>query len=442
MTTDTAQLSAGATELIAGFEAVEEELQESSPSWLNSLRIGGADSFRVRGLPGPKDEAWKYTRLSPLEKAVILPVEDVLDFDGAKLPPSLLDEEKTAGRLVFVNGVYQPGLSAQVDGLAVESLETLLKDNPEYPEQYMGSLGDEMESPLARLNDAYIRDGVAVFVHKNTKIDQPVEILFYGQGSDGSMVAYHPRNLIVVEQGAEATLIERHVGQGNYFANSVTEIFVADNARLHHYRHQDEDFDATHIATTALKIGRDAYYDGYTLSTGAGLSRNEITAILDGPGTDCHTNGAYLLSGAQHCDTTILMDHRQPHCTSNQNFKGVIDDSARGVFQGKIHVHRPAQKTDGYQLNNALLLSDKAEIDTKPELEIYADDVKCSHGATAGQLDEGPLFYLQSRGLSREEARAMLIEAFVGESLEDIDNEDVRNAFRGIIADWLQQGHV
>lgn len=441
-TTDLQQLSNGAASLIAGYEAVEDELKSSSPAWLNALRVGGADEFRVTGLPGPKAEAWKYTRLNVLETAEFLPVEDVQGFDAAKLPAPLLGESGTLGRLVFVNGVYQAELSTPVEGLAVESLETLVRDDPDHAETYLGGLKNEAESPLARLNDAYIHDGYAVYVRKNTRIETPVEILFYGSGGTENTVVYHPRNLIVVEDGAQATLLERHVGHADYFANSMTEIYVGDNARLHHYRHQDESRDATHIATTALRVGRDAYYDGYTLTTGAGLSRNELTAVLDGAGSDCHTNGAYLLDGAQHCDTTILMDHRQPHCRSNQNYKGVIDDSARGVFQGKIHVHRPAQKTDGYQLNNALLLSDRAEIDTKPELEIYADDVKCSHGATAGQLDEGPLFYLQSRGLSRDQARAMLIEAFVGESLEDIDDENVREAFREIIGNWLREGHV
>ena len=240
-----------------------------------------------------------------------------------------------------------------------------------------------------------------------------------------------PSLCVIMEENAELTLIERHNGQGAYWKNMVTEITLGDGARLNHIRLQTDGPDAVHTNMAHITLGRDAVYEGFALNMGAKLSRHEIQAVISGTGSHASFNGMNLLDGARHGDTTILIEHTAPNCTSNQFYRSLLDDQSRGVFQGKVHVHQAAQRTDAYQLSNAILLSPKAEMDTKPELEIYADDVKCSHGATTGNLDETPLFYLRSRGLSEREARLLLLQSFLDELVDKIDaarvQEDVRN---------------
>jgi Fe-S cluster assembly protein SufD len=246
-----------------------------------------------------------------------------------------------------------------------------------------------------------------------------------------------PQLAVRLGANAQAVIVEHHGGGGAAWNNMKTRIELAAGARLVHYRVQDYGAQTVYTQDTAVSIARDATYDSFTLTTGANLSRHEIHARLDGPGAHAELNGVNLLRGTQHGDTTITIDHRAPSCTSHQFYRSVLDNQARGVFQGKIYVAKAAQKTDGYQLSRAILLSEGAEMDTKPELEIYADDVKCSHGATTGQLDEEALFYMRSRGIGREEARGLLISAFVNEAVEKIGDEAVRKEFAAHVAVWL-----
>lgn len=257
------------------------------------------------------------------------------------------------------------------------------------------------------------------------------------EGAQGAYLS--PRLVVHVNKGEEITLIERQGGQGAYWKNGVTQIVVEEGAKLRHYRFFDEADAAVSTQSVHIQIARGARYEGLNVIGGAGLVRNQIHAEIQGEGADCTIAGLNLLSGTQHADTTITIEHQAPHCTSNQLYKNVVADKARGVFQGKVHVHQVAQKTDGYQLSNTLLLSPLAEMDTKPELEIYADDVKCSHGATTGQLDEEPLFYMRARGIPDSEARALLIEAFAGEALTRISDEAIQEAVRAQIAAWLKE---
>ncbi len=246
-----------------------------------------------------------------------------------------------------------------------------------------------------------------------------------------------PRVVVHIKRGQEATLIERQGGQGAYWKNGVTQIALEDGAILHHYRIADDGDEGVHTHFTHVTIGRDARYKAVTLNFGSALSRHQIHAELQGPGGDCTLAGVNLLGGKRHGDTTITIEHQAPHCTSNQIYKNVLMDSARGIFQGKVHVHQIAQKTDGYQLSNTLMLSPLAEMDTKPELEIYADDVKCSHGATTGQLDEAPLFYMRARGIPEAQARALMIESFIGEALSHVHDETLRTAMQDKARAWL-----
>jgi Fe-S cluster assembly protein SufD len=264
---------------------------------------------------------------------------------------------------------------------------------------------------------------------------EAVELLWTGM--DGKLQA--PVLKVILEEGAELTLIERHDGKGAYWKNMVTEISVGANAKFHHIRIVEDSVEAVHTNMVRVTIGRDAIYDGFALNLGAKLTRHEIHAVLNGPNIECSFNGLNLINGTQHADTTILMEHKAPHCRSNQFYRSVLDDSSRCVFQGKVHVHKIAQKTDGYQLSNAILLSDKAEMDTKPELEIYADDVKCSHGATTGQLDEEPIFYLRSRGLSDAQARLLLMDAFVDEVVDKIGDEQLKTSVKLLAETWLHK---
>lgn len=280
-------------------------------------------------------------------------------------------------------------------------------------------------------------DGGGIFIHRTRGQNggQIEDILFTGK--DNTLQT--PRLKIHVEAGAELTLIERHDGQGAYWKNMGTEITVEDGARLRHIRIQQDSDSAVHTTMAQITLGRDATYEGFSLNRGAKLSRHDIHALVTGSGSHAGFDGINLLAGVQHGDTTILIEHQAPNCTSNQFYRSLLDDTARGVFQGKVHVHQVAQRTDAYQLSNAILLSPRAEMDTKPELEIYADDVKCSHGATTGQLDDAPLFYLRTRGLSEREARLLLIQAFVDEVVDKIADEFVQNEIRGLMSEWLRQ---
>lgn len=246
-----------------------------------------------------------------------------------------------------------------------------------------------------------------------------------------------PRVIVQVKRDEEFTLIERQTGQGAYWKNAVTQIVIEDGAILNHYRIAEDDEPGVHTNFTHITIGRDATYNAVALHFGSALTRHQIHVELQGAGGHCSLAGVHLLGNKRHCDTTITIEHQAPNCTSNQLYKNVLTDSARGIFQGKVHVHQIAQKTDGYQLSNTLMLSPLAEMDTKPELEIYADDVKCSHGATTGQLDAEPLFYMQSRGIPLEQARALMIESFIAEALEHIGDETLRAAWQGKAQAWL-----
>lgn len=247
-----------------------------------------------------------------------------------------------------------------------------------------------------------------------------------------------PRLIIQVKDGEELTVIEKHSGQGAYWKNTVVQISIGKNARLKHYRLFDEGADGVASLFTHVTIARDAHYEAFNFTEGAGTIRNQIHAELQGENGYCGLGGVNMLKGAQHADTTITIEHQAPHCQSNQTYKSVLDGTSHCVFQGKVHVHQIAQKTDGYQLSNALILSPTAEMDTKPELEIYADDVKCSHGATTGKLDDAPLFYLRARGIPENLARALLIEAFCGQAVDGIGDEGVQETIREKIGQWLR----
>lgn len=433
--------SANPLTFISGFGAGRPGLPGDGLAWLKTLRQDGFEKFNSLGLPTPKLESWKYTRLKPLEDTRFQPVTDEDGMAVLDTVPSLLPDPGGRPRLVFVNGRMRPSFWIEgdlPDGVHLECLRDVLTRAPDWAEEYLGRLTGDDAQALVQLNMAMMDTGFVLRVEPGVIVKTPIEVVYIG-GLTAHPVAYFPRNLIVLGEGAQATVVKHHVGLGvgAYFANSVTEVDLGPGARLRHYKVQAEAKEATHIDTIRVRVERDATYESFSLSIGGRLSRNEVTVRLEGEGAHCAINGAYLMRGSEHCDNTTQIDHLVPNTTSREVFKGVLDDESRAVFQGRIVVHRDAQHTDGYQLCKTLLLSTGAEIDVKPELEIYADDVKCSHGATVGELDGEAMFYLMSRGIAYDAARRILVEAFVSEALSEIRLSQVAEDFSAHVRKWL-----
>lgn len=411
--------------------------------WLDGLRREGLDRFSGLGFPTPRTEAWKYTNLRDLTRTAFVPAA-AKPAIGLDLLPTVVPPGESPHRLVFVDGQLRADLCSVADlpeGVVLSGLAAALERHPDLVATHLGQVNPEDGGPMHALNTAFLADGLVLALEPGVRLERVVEAVFVGVGADRPTM-HHPRILIVAGNGSEATVVEHHVGlgTGTYFSNVVTEIVAGDGARLHHYKIQAEGAEAFHVSTLLARLDAGASYDNFVLTMGGRLSRNELRPVLAGSGVECRLSGAYMVTGTQHADTTTVIDHAQPRCTSREVYKGVIDGAARAVFQGKIVVRPDAQKTDGYQLNRALLLSDAAEIDSKPELEIHADDVKCSHGATAGELDEDQLFYLRARGIDAVSARNLLVEAFLLEALDEIRVETVRDAFAGRVRDWLAAG--
>lgn len=404
--------------------------------WLDALRARGAARFAEAGLPTQRDEAWKYTGLNRLKAFGFEPSAPPAVLPAPVAAPLL---DGPAHRLVFVDGRFDASLSAigpLPEGAILGSLAEILETAPSKLEADLGRLADIEKRPMVALNAAWIEDGVVLILPKGAVLDRPVEVSFVAAGD--APRANHPRHLIALGETAEAVLVERHLsGASGGFANAATEISLAAGSTLRHYALHAEPDLATGIATLVTRIGRDAQYRSFTLIAGGGLIRHEVEAALVGPGASCQLDGAYLVGGDRHAATAVLVDHQAPNCTSRQTQKSIVDDHGRAVFQGKILVRPDAQKTDGNQLSQTLLLSAGAEIDVKPELEIYADDVKCSHGATSGRLDADALFFLRARGIPEAQARALLIQGFIDGALDEIDQPAVRDAFKAAAANWL-----
>ncbi len=421
----------------AHYAALAERLPGAEPAWLRALRDGAIERFTQAGFPTPRVEAWKYTNLRPLHKhsfEAALADHGAISVDAV---PSILPRGKSAARLVLVNGRLRPDLS-EVDGLPEGASLINLRDALASDAAGIEALLAENDAPMVALNTALMEDGYVLRVARGVVVERPIEIVFLG-GLAERPLAYHPRNLVLLEDNSQAALIEHHVGRGEtaYFANTASEIRLGAGARLRHLKVQEESLEGFHLASLRARLARDASYETFGLSIGGRLSRNEIAVRLEGEGAHCRVNGAYIQRGGQHCDNTTVIDHLAPHTSCREVFKGVLDDKARGVFQGRIVVHPDAQHIDGHQLSKALLLADGAEFDAKPELEIYADDVKCSHGATSGEIDHDALFYLRSRGMSETAARNLLIQAFLGEALDELENQELRADLMARITDWL-----
>ncbi|WP_372623896.1 Fe-S cluster assembly protein SufD [Falsiroseomonas sp.] len=427
----TAMSATGAVAFLGRYEGLRTRLPGARVEWVDALRDRAAAAFRTQGFPTRRVEAWKYTDLASVSGAAF--GEPLTSVDDAPTLPAALHP-----RAVFVDGRFRPDLSS-LDGLAfpVESLGQAL---PRL-EGWLGALARPEAQPLVALNGMLFEDGMVVDVPAGVA-GGVLELLTFAAESERAP-AYHPRHLVRLGAGASLTIVESAVGptSARYLHNPVFEIEVAEGARLNHGRLQQEGAEGVFLSTVYARVGAGATYDNFTLNAGAKLARNEIHVALTGPKAEAHMNGVQLIGDGQHADTTTALDHAAPNCSSRQTYKTVLTGRSRGVFQGKIHVHQIAQKTDGYQMNQALLLSPEAEIDSKPQLEIYADDVKCSHGATVGELDADHLFFLRSRGIPEAQAKAILVEAFLTEAVEAVADETIRTALsRGVAGWWQRQG--
>ena len=397
---------------------------------LGALRLAARERFAGSGFPTRRNEAWKFTELKPLIETRFAPSQEA--------EPGALPELAQSDRLVFVNGRFDAARShvgTLPEGVVLGSFADWARRNPEAASAVFDLEGGA-ERAFLSLNAAFVSDGLVLVVPDGVQLERRIHVVHWSRAETAA--ASHVKHVVRLGDGAAATVVESFAGEGGYWTNVSETVELGDLARLGHYKVQNEAAEAFHTAHLATTIGKGGHYDGFLLTLGGRLARQDVRATLAGPHAFCGYSGAYLLGGRQEATVNSLIRHAAPNGQTREVFKGCVADRGHGVFQGKILVDSPAQKTDAYQLNKTMLLSDRAVMDSKPELEIYADDVKCSHGATVGDLDETALFYLRSRGIETEAARRMLIEAFVVDAVELVEDEIVRAALIDAIGVWLQ----
>ena len=419
------------------FQRLQEQRRADSAGWVARLRESALDRFEQLGFPTTDDEEWKYTNVAPITKIDFEP-SLLLGADAQTLNAEQLKgfiyEEANHSRLVFVNGFYSQDLSsieALPEGVLVSNMADTL-DDARYEKVLREQLArgaDYNANGFTALNTAFLGSGALILIPQGVQMKEPLHVLFLSDARRETPTASFPRLLIVCERDSAATVIESYASMDDesiYLTNAVVEIVLAENALLDHYKVQNESMRSFHVATTTSELGRSSSFNSTTITLGAQLSRHDITVLLDSEGAKCSIDGLYIVGTGQHADTHSLIDHRQPHCTSHQLYKGILDGKSRAVFNGKVFVREGAQQTDARQTNRNLLLSTEARVDTKPQLEIFADDVKCAHGATVGQLEDEELFYLASRGLHPDIARNLLTYGFAEEVIDKIKIESIK----------------
>lgn len=397
--------------------ADQPRLSAAPQTWLSKLRSSAVETVSELTIPTTRDEEWRFTDISQLTKVSLQPAQSAIKLNTADIKPFYIEEATT--RLVFVDGIYAPKLSTlAAKGIVVNNLATELGKNSGVLEQHLGQHTAIKNDVFAALNTAFLHDAALIMLPRNVAVSKPLHLLFIATQKE---VVSYPRTLVLADSGCEVTVIEDYVSLQDeaYFTNAVTEFVLADNAKVNHIRVQREGAKAFHIAHCSAILSRSSNYKSVSVAMGARISRYNLNLKL-AEGAECSADGLALISARQLADTHTCIDHAQPHGTSRQEHKCIVGGAAHAVFNGKIMVRRGAQKTDSQQSNHTLLLTEKAHVDTKPQLEIFADDVKCTHGATIGQLDKEEVFYLQSRGLSETLARNMLTYAFGAEIIERI----------------------
>lgn len=405
--------------------------------WLRRTRQQALQRFSELGFPTTRQEDWKYTNVRPIEKRGFQPATGTLGHvEVERLAPHLF-QDLNCHRLVFVNGHYVPDLSwlgTLPSGVTIGNIGESLILTPGGLERHLGRYASPDANGFAALNAAQMADGAYIYVAAGQVVEEPIHVLFLATGEDESLLT-QPRNLLIAGDHSQAVIIESYASlkESHYLTNAVTEVVLGKNAQLEHYKLQQESTQAYHVATLQVHQDRDSRFTSHSVAFGARIARNDINSVLDAEGAECTLNGLYMVDGRQHVDFHTRVDHSKPRGVSREFYKGILDGYARGVFNGRVYVHPHAQHTDAEQSNKNLLLSPNAEVDTKPQLEIYADDVKCSHGATVGQLDERMLFYLRSRGIDQATAHGMLTYGFAHDLVEQMGLAPIRAR----LEDWL-----
>ena len=401
------------------------------PGWLSDLRQSALTSFAARGLPTVHDEDWRYTSVEPIR---------LTDFGLANGERGLLNitelndrsfTDVSDNRFVFVNGSFSPDLSSPLGDsgkVRVDTIANAFKTVDLLIESHLSHYAQYQEQPFVALNTAFAQDGAFLVIRRGAVIEEPIYLLFVSSANSKPIAAY-PRNLIVFEPGSQARVVESYVGTGDqsYFVDVVTEIVGAEDASIDYYRVQREGDNGYHVGTLETRLARNCNFTAHSITVSGALVRNDFRVVLDGEGAECTLNGLYLLERKQHVDNHTVIEHVKPRTASHELYKGILGGAAHAVFDGKILVHKDAQKSDSRQTNKNLLLSEDAVVNTKPQLEIHADDVKCSHGSTIGQLDKDALFYLRSRGLDLSEAQSLLSYAFASELVGRMKIERLRS---------------
>ena len=432
------------TELVKSENTYQAAFRTLAPTvaWLELVRGSAMERFEQLGFPSVRDEEWKYTNLATLAKENFVPAvagDQVSgDFSRFAYP------ETATAHLVVVNGFLREDLSVKtaLENVVVTDLFSAGTDARynKIVRKYLARNAGYANNGLNALNTAFLQSGVFIWIPKNVELETPIQITFVADASAQNSVSF-PRVLIVADENSSATVIEDFVSnsrEDRYFTNAIAEVVVKDGARLDHYRLQRESRDAFHVSTTSAELGRSSRYYTTSINLGAKLARHDISVVMDHEGAETAVDGLYLVGADQHTDTHSVIDHRQPHCNSHQLYKGILDDNGRAVFNGKIFVREGAQKTDAQQTNKNLLLSDKARVDTKPQLEIFADDVKCAHGAAVGQIDPEELFYLETRGITPELGRNLLTYGFAEEVIGKIKIESIRSQLDEVVLRQLR----
>lgn len=425
---------------LSNFDFFESKLNGNAKPVFHEKRRAAIAKFAELGFPNTHNEEWKYTNVAALAANKFK-----LAAEPVKIAARALDEFLFAGMaqnlLVFVNGRFAPELSRVISrekNLVIDNLPAALQNGTELGERHLAHYAQYEKEAFIALNTAFAHEGACILVPNNMAVAEPIHLLYV---SDGEFAA-HPRNLIVLGKNSQARVIESYhsLHANAYFNNIVSEIVLEENAKLEHVRIQNESRAAYHIAAREVKQSQHSVYTSISVDLGGALVRNNFNVRLTAENCEGNLFGFYMAGGAQLVDNHTLIDHLMPHCQSNEHYKGILADKAQGVFNGKVMVHQDAQKTNAYQSNQCLLLSDEANINSKPQLEIFADDVKCSHGATIGQLDEEQLFYLRARGIGLEEANAMLRYAFASEILQRIDMPEVAEKIEEMVHACFRQG--
>lgn len=426
------------------FAQVAKQLAGADVPWIEQTRQQALSRFADQGFPSTRDEDWKYTSVAPIERHAFKPTAlDAKPLTQQQLAPFLL-HAPTVSRMVFVNGRYAESLSDTdrlPGGIVVRSLATALADQAEHLQQHLGRYAPTDKYGFAALNTAFLSDGAYIFVPHDAVLAEPLHLLFIATKSVEPVLA-QPRNVIILEKNSRATIVESYVGldDARYFTNAISEIAIGEGAVIEHYKLGQESSKAYHIGGVHVHQAGGSRFTSHNIAMGGALMRNDIDVLFTGEGANCELNGLYLVSGRQHVDNHTRIDHAKPNCSSREFYKGVLEGRGRAVFNGRIVVHQQAQHTDAQQQNKNLLLSRDAEVDTKPQLEIYADDVKCAHGATVGQLDSDAMYYLRARGIDEQTARSILTYAFAKDVLNRMGIDPVRTYVERLLALRLLDG--